>query len=144
MSFLLTLTKKAKNRRIKRNSIKNIFRAALSRAGYCLGHGLGLHLLLRQFHLPSFPDSIGHKFALPVSPAASSQRHRPAPETVFPPEPSPKKWQQKTPDFREGKLARPINFPILRITVSSLNESKEHGKRNNSHHQQQTKNADCS
>ena len=38
----------------------------------------------------------------------------------------------------------PINFPILRITVSSLNESKEHGKRNNSHHQQQPKNADCS
>ena len=38
----------------------------------------------------------------------------------------------------------PINFPTLRITVSSLNESKEHGKRNNSHHQQQTKNADCS
>ena len=30
----------------------------------------------------------------------------------------------------------PINFPTLRITVSSLNESKEHGKRNNSHHQQ--------
>ena len=49
---------------------------------------------------------IGHKFALPVSPAASPQRHRPAPETVFPPEASPKKWQQKTPDFREGKLAR--------------------------------------
>ena len=39
---------------------------------------------------------------------------------------------------------RPINFPILRITVSSLNESKEHGKRNNSHHKQQPKNADCS
>ena len=38
----------------------------------------------------------------------------------------------------------PINFPTLRITVSSLNESKEHGKRNNSHHQQQPKNADCS
>ena len=33
LSFLLTLTKKAKNRRIKRNFIKNIFRAALSRAG---------------------------------------------------------------------------------------------------------------
>ena len=38
----------------------------------------------------------------------------------------------------------PINFPTLRITVSSLNESKEHGKRNNSHHQQQPRNADCS
>ena len=37
----------------------------------------------------------------------------------------------------------PINFPILRITVSSLNESKEHGKRNNSHHQQRPKCADC-
>ena len=58
MSFLLTLTKKAKNRRIKRNFIKNIFRAALSRAGYCLGHGLGLHLLPRQFHLPSFPGNV--------------------------------------------------------------------------------------
>ena len=38
----------------------------------------------------------------------------------------------------------PINFPILRITVSSLNASQEHGKRHNSHHQQQPKNADCS
>ena len=38
----------------------------------------------------------------------------------------------------------PINFPTLCITVSSLNESKEHGKRNNSHHQQLPKNADCS
>ena len=38
----------------------------------------------------------------------------------------------------------PINFPTLCITVSSLNESKEHGKRNNSHHQQQPKSADCS
>ena len=72
ITFLLTLTK---NRRIKWNFIKNILQAALIHGGYCLGHGLGLHLLLRQFHLPSFPDSIGHKFALPVSPAASSQRH---------------------------------------------------------------------
>ena len=89
LSFLLTLTKKAKNRRIKWNFIKNISQAVLSHVGYCRGHGLGLHLLLRQFHLPSFPDSIGHKSSLPVSPAASSQRHRPAPETVFPAEPSP-------------------------------------------------------
>ena len=51
LSFLLTLTKKAKNRRIKWNFIKNIFQAALIHGGYCLGHGLGLHLLLRQFHL---------------------------------------------------------------------------------------------
>ena len=54
LSFLLTLTKKAKNRRIKWNFIKNILQAALIHGGYCLGHGLGLHLLLRQFHLPSF------------------------------------------------------------------------------------------
>ena len=63
---------------------KNTLPATSDHAGCCHGHGLDLHLLLRQFHLPSFPDSIGHKFALPVSPAASSQRHRPAPETVFP------------------------------------------------------------
>ena len=37
----------------------------------------------------------------------------------------------------------PINFPTLCITVSSLNESKEHGKRNNSQHQQRPKRADC-
>lgn len=36
----------------------------------------------------------------------------------------------------------PINFPIFRIVISSLNESKEHGKRNNSHHQQRPKRAD--
>ena len=80
ITFLLTLTK---NRLIKWNFIKNILQAALIHGGYCLGHGLGLHLLLRQFRLPPFPDSIGHKSSLPVSPAASSQRHRPAPETVF-------------------------------------------------------------
>ena len=53
--------------------IKNILQAVLIHGGYCLGHGLGLHLLLRQFYLPSFPDSIWHKSSLPVSPAASSQ-----------------------------------------------------------------------
>ena len=36
----------------------------------------------------------------------------------------------------------PIIFPILRIAVSSLNESKEQGKCNDSHHQQCPKNAD--
>ena len=72
----------------------------MNKGGYCLGHGLGLHLLLRQFHLPSFPDSIGHKFALPVSPAASSQRHRPAPETVFPPEASPVSAASTAPHFQ--------------------------------------------
>ena len=100
MSFLLTLTKKAKNRRIKRNFIKNIFRAALSRAGYCLGHGLGLHLLPRQFHLPSFPGNIGHKSSLPVFPVNSSQQHRPAPEAVFPPEASPVFSASTAPHFQ--------------------------------------------
>ena len=32
----------------------------------------------------------------------------------------------------------------LLMWAKEFNESKEHGKRNNSHHQQQTKNADCS
>ena len=100
MSFLLTLTKKAKNRRIKRNFIKNIFRAALSRAGYCLGHGLGLHLLPRQFHLPSFPGNIGHKSSLPVFPVNSSQQNRPAPEAVFPPEASPVFSASTAPHFQ--------------------------------------------
>ena len=100
MSFLLTLTKKAKNRRIKRNFIKNIFRAALSRAGYCLGHGLGLHLLPRQFHLPSFPGNIGHKSSLPVFPVNSSQQNRPAPEAVFPPESSPVFSASTAPHFQ--------------------------------------------
>ena len=100
LSFLLTLTKKAKNRRIKRNFIKNIFRAALSRAGYCLGHGLGLHLLPRQFHLPSFPGNIGHKSSLPVFPVNSSQQNRPAPEAVFPPESSPVFSASAAPHFQ--------------------------------------------
>ena len=39
---------------------KNTLPAASDHAGCCHGHGLGLHLLLRQFHLPPFPDSIGH------------------------------------------------------------------------------------
>ena len=79
---------------------KNTLPAASDHAGCCHGHGLDLHLLLRQFHLPSFPDSIGHKFALPASPAASSQRHRPAPETVFPPEPSPVFAASTAPHFQ--------------------------------------------
>ena len=52
MSFLLTLTKRAKNRRFKRNFIKNILPAASDHAGYSHGHGLGLPppLLLSRSH----------------------------------------------------------------------------------------------
>ena len=69
LSFLLTLTKKAKNRRIKWNFIKNILQAALIHGGYCLGHGLGLHLLLRQFHFPDFQTAA---FSSPPSISACS------------------------------------------------------------------------
>ena len=79
---------------------KNTLPAASDHAGCCHGHGLDLHLLLRQFRLPPFPDSIGHKCALPVSPAASSQQHRPAPETVFPPKPSPVFAASTAPHFQ--------------------------------------------
>ena len=64
---------------------KNTLPAASDHGGYCLGHGLGLHLLLRQFHLPSFPDSIEHKSSLPVSPAVSLPQHRVDPAAVCPP-----------------------------------------------------------
>ena len=78
----------------------------------------GLHLLLRQFHLPSFPDSIGHKFALPVSLAVSSQRHRPTPETVFPPEASPVFAASTAPHFqchsRNPENTVPVSYTHLK------------------------------
>ena len=47
--------------------LSNVLQAALTTSGYCLGHGLGLHLLLAISFLPSFQDSIGHKFGLRFS-----------------------------------------------------------------------------
>ena len=61
LSFLLTLTKRAKNERTKRNFIKNILPAVSALAECCHGHGLGLHPLLRLSLLLSCPDNTWHK-----------------------------------------------------------------------------------
>ena len=51
LSFLLTLTKRAKNERTKRNFFKNTLPAASDRAGYYRGRGLGLHLSLIHIYV---------------------------------------------------------------------------------------------
>ena len=52
-------------------------------------------------------------------------------------------FNQQVKASKEAAIRQhPIIFPILRIAVSSLNESKEQGKCNDSHHQQCPKNAD--
>ena len=64
MSFLLTLTKRAKNERTKRNFFKNTLPAASDHAGCCHGHGLGLHppLLLSRSH--AYPGNTEHRSAI--------------------------------------------------------------------------------
>lgn len=89
MSFLLTLTKRARNERTKRNFFKNTLPAASDRAGYCHGHGLGLPPPLRRSHSRTYPGNTGHKSAWPASPAKPSQRHRAAPAAAFLPEAFP-------------------------------------------------------
>ena len=85
LSFLLTLTKRAKNERTKRNFFKNTLPAASDHAGCCHGHGLGLHppLLLSRSH--AYPGNTEHRSAWPASPAEPSLRRRAAPAAAFPP-----------------------------------------------------------
>ena len=85
MSFLLTLTKRAKNERTKRIFFKNTLPAASDHAGCCHGHGLGLHppLLLSRSH--AYPGNTEHRSAWPASPAEPALRRRAAPAAAFPP-----------------------------------------------------------
>ncbi|ERM51871.1 hypothetical protein C678_0153, partial [Clostridioides difficile F665] len=87
--LLLTLTKRAKNERTKRNFFKNTLPAASDRAGCCHGHGLGLHPPLRRSHSHSYPGNTGHRSSWPASLAEPSQRHKAAPAAAFPPEAFP-------------------------------------------------------